>query len=135
MPFVCRAPSTSEPKRKEVTRGWRKLLFHNLCSSSNIITVIKSRKWVGQVAFIAVYSCLFSWATRITRMGGLRAKIHVVNHRTDAHEPDCCSTGGLFTPALPSPLSLCPAHQCGPFFDPTLHSPRHNTQRPRERWL
>jgi hypothetical protein len=43
------------PKRDEVTGGWRKLHneeIHNLFSSPNIITVIKSRrmKWAGHVA-------------------------------------------------------------------------------------
>jgi hypothetical protein len=38
------------PKRDGVTGGWRKL--HNLYSSPNIITIIKSRRmrWVGHVA-------------------------------------------------------------------------------------
>jgi hypothetical protein len=37
------------PKRDEVTRGWRKM--YNLCSSSNIIKIIKSRRMglVGHV--------------------------------------------------------------------------------------
>jgi hypothetical protein len=42
------------PKRDEVTGGWRKLHneeLHNLYSSPNIITIIKSRKrWTGHVA-------------------------------------------------------------------------------------
>jgi hypothetical protein len=45
----------SEPKRDEVTGEWRKLHNgerHNLCSSTNIIRQIKSRRmrWVGHVA-------------------------------------------------------------------------------------
>jgi hypothetical protein len=68
----------------------------------------------------------FIWANKIVRMGGLWAKI------CDAREPYCCSTGCLFTPALPSPLSLCPTHQCGPFFDPALRSPRYSSHRPQE---
>jgi hypothetical protein len=44
-------------KRDEVTGGWRKLhneVLHNLCSSPNIIRMIKSRsmRWAGQVARI-----------------------------------------------------------------------------------
>jgi hypothetical protein len=44
-----------EPKRNEVTGGWRKLLneeLHNLYSSPNIIRMIKSRRirWVGHVS-------------------------------------------------------------------------------------
>jgi hypothetical protein len=44
-----------EPKRDEVTGGWRKLHneeLHNLYSSPNIIRMIKSRRmrWVGHVA-------------------------------------------------------------------------------------
>jgi hypothetical protein len=43
------------PKRVEVTGGWRKLHneeLHNLYSSPNIITMIKSRRmrWAGHVA-------------------------------------------------------------------------------------
>jgi hypothetical protein len=43
-----------EPKRDEVTGGWRKLHveeLHNLYSSSRIITMIMSRKmrWTGHV--------------------------------------------------------------------------------------
>jgi hypothetical protein len=43
------------PKRDEVTEEWRKLHneeFHDLCSSSNIILVMKTRRmrWVGLVA-------------------------------------------------------------------------------------
>jgi hypothetical protein len=43
------------PKRDEMTGGWRKLHneeFHNLYSSPNIITMIKSRRmrWAGHVA-------------------------------------------------------------------------------------
>jgi hypothetical protein len=43
------------PKRDEVTGDWRKLHnedLHNLCSSPNIIIMIKSRsmRWVGHVA-------------------------------------------------------------------------------------
>jgi hypothetical protein len=36
-----------EPKRDEVTGGWRKLHYeelHNLCSSQSIIRMIKSRR-------------------------------------------------------------------------------------------
>jgi hypothetical protein len=46
------------PKRDEVTGGWRKLhnekLHHNLCSSSSIIRIIKSRSMrsAGHVAGI-----------------------------------------------------------------------------------
>jgi hypothetical protein len=44
-------------KRKEVTGDWRELyeeVFHNLCSSSNVIQVIKLRKirCVGHMAHI-----------------------------------------------------------------------------------
>jgi hypothetical protein len=44
-----------EPKRGEVTRGWRKLHneeLHNLYSSPSINRMIKSRrmKWAGHVA-------------------------------------------------------------------------------------
>jgi hypothetical protein len=47
----------SEPKRDEVTGGWRKLHSgerHNLYSSSNIIRMIKSRRmrWAGRVASV-----------------------------------------------------------------------------------
>jgi hypothetical protein len=43
------------PKRDEVTGGWRRLHnedLHNLYSSPNIITMIKSRRtrWAGHVA-------------------------------------------------------------------------------------
>jgi hypothetical protein len=43
------------PKRDEVTGDWRKLHneeLHNLCSSSSIIRVIKSRRmrWAGHVS-------------------------------------------------------------------------------------
>jgi hypothetical protein len=43
------------PKRDEVTGGWRKLHneeLHNLCSSTSIIRMIKSRRmrWAGHVA-------------------------------------------------------------------------------------
>jgi hypothetical protein len=43
------------PKRDEKTGGWRKLHneeLHNLCSSPNIITMIKSgrMRWAGHVA-------------------------------------------------------------------------------------
>jgi hypothetical protein len=43
------------PKRDEVVEGWRKLHnkeLHNLCSSPNIIRMIKSRRmrWAGYVA-------------------------------------------------------------------------------------
>jgi hypothetical protein len=43
------------PKRDEVTGGWRKLCneeLHNLYSSPNIISMIKSRRmrWAGHVA-------------------------------------------------------------------------------------
>jgi hypothetical protein len=43
-----------EPKRDEVTGGWRKLHneeLHNLCSSPSIIRMIKSRnmRWAGHV--------------------------------------------------------------------------------------
>jgi hypothetical protein len=43
------------PKRDEVTGDWRKLLnedLHNLYSSPNIISMIKSRRmrWAGHVA-------------------------------------------------------------------------------------
>jgi hypothetical protein len=43
------------PKRDVVTGGWRKLQneeLHNLYSSPNIITIIKSRRmrWVGHIA-------------------------------------------------------------------------------------
>jgi hypothetical protein len=43
------------PKRDDVTGDWRKLLneeLHNLCSSPNIIRMIKSRRmrWAGHVA-------------------------------------------------------------------------------------
>jgi hypothetical protein len=46
-----------EPKRDEVTGSWRKLHneeLHNLCSSPNIIRMIKSRMmiWAGHVARI-----------------------------------------------------------------------------------
>jgi hypothetical protein len=42
------------PKRKEVTEGWRKLHneeLHDLCCSTNIIQVTKSRRvrWAGHV--------------------------------------------------------------------------------------
>jgi hypothetical protein len=44
----------SGPKRDEVTGGWRKLhndKLHNLYSSPNIITMIKSRmvRWAGHI--------------------------------------------------------------------------------------
>jgi hypothetical protein len=44
-----------EPKRGEVTGGWRKLHneeLHNLCSSPSIIIMIKSKKirWAGHVS-------------------------------------------------------------------------------------
>jgi hypothetical protein len=44
------------PKRKEVTRGWRKISneeFHNLCSSLNITRMTKSRRmrWVGNLFY------------------------------------------------------------------------------------
>jgi hypothetical protein len=44
-----------EPKKDEVTGGWRKLHneeLHNLYSSLNIIMMIKSRRmrWAGHVA-------------------------------------------------------------------------------------
>jgi hypothetical protein len=47
--------SIFEPKRDEVTGGWRKLHneeLHNLYSSQSIIRMIKSRKmrWAGHVA-------------------------------------------------------------------------------------
>jgi hypothetical protein len=43
------------PKRDGLTGGWRKLYkeeLHNLYSSPNIITIIKSRRmrWIGHVA-------------------------------------------------------------------------------------
>jgi hypothetical protein len=43
------------PKRDDVTGEWRKLHneeLHDLCSSSNIVRVIKSRRmrWAGHVA-------------------------------------------------------------------------------------
>jgi hypothetical protein len=43
------------PERREIVGGWRKLHdeeFHNLYSSLNIITVIKSRRmrWTGHIA-------------------------------------------------------------------------------------
>jgi hypothetical protein len=43
------------PKRKEVAGGWRRLhsdKFHNLCTSPDIVRVIKVRwmRWVGNVA-------------------------------------------------------------------------------------
>jgi hypothetical protein len=45
---------TFEPKRDEVTGGWRKLHneLHNLNSSPSIIRMIKSRRirWAGHVA-------------------------------------------------------------------------------------
>jgi hypothetical protein len=46
-------------KREEVMGDWRKLHneeLHNLCSSPNIIGVIKSRRmrWAGQVAHMGV---------------------------------------------------------------------------------
>jgi hypothetical protein len=45
------------PKRDEVSGGWRKLHneeLHNLCSSPNIIRIMKSRRirWAGHVAHI-----------------------------------------------------------------------------------
>jgi hypothetical protein len=45
----------SRPKRGEVMGGWRKLRYeelHNLYSSQNIISVMKSRmmRWMGHVA-------------------------------------------------------------------------------------
>jgi hypothetical protein len=54
--FENRVPGkTFRPKRDEVTGEWRKLHneeLHILCSSSNIIRPIKSRRmrWVGHVA-------------------------------------------------------------------------------------
>jgi hypothetical protein len=44
-----------EPKRDEVTGGWRKLYkeaLHDLCFSPSIIRVMKSRRmrWAGHVA-------------------------------------------------------------------------------------
>jgi hypothetical protein len=46
-----------EPKRNEVMGGWRKLRdeeYHNLCSLSNIIRIIKSMRmrWKGHVALM-----------------------------------------------------------------------------------
>jgi hypothetical protein len=40
------------PKKDKVTRGWRNEKLHNLCSSPNIITMIKSMsmRWAGHVA-------------------------------------------------------------------------------------
>jgi hypothetical protein len=49
------------PKRDEVTGGWRKLHneeFRDLCSSSSIIRIIKSRR--------------MRWAGHVARMGGKR---------------------------------------------------------------
>jgi hypothetical protein len=49
------------PEREEVAGGWRRLHdveLHNLYTSLNIITAIKSRR--------------MGWAGHITRMGGMR---------------------------------------------------------------
>jgi len=45
------------PKRKKVTGGWRRLHnegLHDLYASSNVITVIISRRlrWMGHVAYM-----------------------------------------------------------------------------------
>jgi hypothetical protein len=56
MVFECRVLiRISGPKREEVAGGWRRLYneeLHNFYSSSNIISVIKSRKmrWAGHIA-------------------------------------------------------------------------------------
>jgi hypothetical protein len=44
--FVNKVLRTFEPKRQDVTEGWRKLHneFNNLYSSPNIIRLIKSRR-------------------------------------------------------------------------------------------
>jgi hypothetical protein len=48
-----------EPKRNEVTGGWRQLHnkeLHNLYSSPSIIRMIKSRGWAGHAAHMEVES-------------------------------------------------------------------------------
>jgi hypothetical protein len=48
--------------RDEVTGGWRKLYYylHNLCSSSNITTMLKSRRmrWAWNVAHMRIEKCV-----------------------------------------------------------------------------
>jgi hypothetical protein len=54
------------PKRDEVTGEWRKMHneeLHNLCSSSDIIKQIKSRRmrWAGHVARMGDETCTRFW--------------------------------------------------------------------------
>jgi hypothetical protein len=53
--FESRVLRISEPRRDEVTGGWRKLHneeLHNLYSSASIIRMMKSRRmrWIGHIA-------------------------------------------------------------------------------------
>jgi hypothetical protein len=50
---VLRRLSLSEHKRNEMAGGWRKVHHddvHDLYSSSSTIIMLKSRKWIGDVA-------------------------------------------------------------------------------------
>jgi hypothetical protein len=73
------------PKRDEVIGGWRKLHngdIHNLCSSSSIITMIKSRR--------------MRWAGRVGRMG---RRIHIgilwESHKEREHWEDLDVSGRI----------------------------------------
>jgi len=56
-----------EPKREEVAEGWRRLRneeVHNLYTSPNIITMIKSRR--------------MRWAGHVAHMGRMRNAYHIL---------------------------------------------------------
>jgi hypothetical protein len=63
------------PKRDEVTGGWRKLHNepHNLYSSPNIITMMKSRR--------------LRWAAHVTRMGEKRNAYRILVVKPEVKRP------------------------------------------------
>jgi hypothetical protein len=73
--FVCTCGKI-EPKRDEVTGGWRKLHnkeLHGLCSLPSIVRVIKTRR--------------MRWAGHVARIGDVRGAYNILVGRPEGRRP------------------------------------------------